>query len=65
LGKHKDKIDNDVRNANAIGINGTPSFVIGRTVSGASTIYVEAFFAGVRPFAEFKAELDKLLDGTR
>jgi len=42
-------------------VSSTPSFVIGRTEPEGSTLKALAVVRGAKPFAEFKAELDKLL----
>lgn len=60
-GKFATKIRKDMSDASAVGITGTPGFLIGKTVQGSPTIKVDAFINGARPFAGFKTELDKLL----
>lgn len=42
-------------------MSSTPSFLIGRTEPEGSTPKALAVVRGAKPFAEFKAELDKLL----
>ena len=42
-------------------VSSTPSFVIGRTEAEGATLKVLAVVRGAKPFAELKAELDKLL----
>lgn len=60
-GKYATKIRKDMTDAGAVGITGTPGFLVGKTVPGSPTIKVEAFLSGAKPFAAFKAEIDKLL----
>lgn len=48
--KYKQKIQDDVKDANSLGINSTPTFFIG-----------DKKFAGVLPYEDFKKELDALL----
>lgn len=60
-GRFTAKIRKDMGDASAIGITGTPAFVVGKTVAGSPTVKVEVFISGARPFAGFKAEIDKLL----
>jgi protein-disulfide isomerase len=59
-GKFDAKIRKDMNDAVAVGITGTPGFVIGKT-NGTSAIRVDAFIPGARAFAGFKSELDRLL----
>lgn len=52
--KHKAEILNDVRDAQALQITGTPAFVIGKTTGFGVEGYVTA---GALPFAQFDAKL--------
>jgi|TARA_B100000315_G_scaffold258326_1_gene310043 protein-disulfide isomerase len=60
-GKYTTEVQADMAAASAIGLTGTPSFVVGRasgdTVEG--TIIV-----GAQPFATFEAQIQALLNGT-
>ena len=60
-GKFTTKIRKDMSDAMALGITGTPGFVVGKTVAGSPVIKVEAFLSGAKPMAAFKFEIDKLL----
>ena len=60
-GKYATKIRKDMSDASAVGITGTPGFLIGKTVPGGQTIKVDAFLSGAKPFVAFKAEIDRLL----
>lgn len=60
-GKFTSKIRKDIADAEALGITGTPAFVVGKTAPGSPTIKVETFLYGAKPYAAFKAEIDKLL----
>lgn len=48
--KYDSRVQNDLKDANQLGINSTPTFYIG-----------EKKFAGVLPYEDFKKELDALL----
>ena len=60
-GKHTMTIRKDLNDGAALGINGTPAFVLGRTIAGSQTIKVDAFIYGAQTYASFKFEIDKLL----
>lgn len=60
-GKFATRIRKDMSDASAVGITGTPGFLLGRTVAGSPTLKVESFISGARAFAGFKIEIDKLL----
>jgi protein-disulfide isomerase len=55
---HMPEIEQDVQAAERLGINATPSFVLGRTAGGAVEGIV---LAGVRPLAQFRAEINRVL----
>jgi len=57
--KYKDEIQKDVAEANALGITGTPTFVIGRT---APDKIEGPRFVGAMPYAFFEARLKEALD---
>jgi len=60
------KFDQEIRRtsgeAQKAGVTGTPAFMIGRTEPTGSKVKILAVLKGAKPFAEFKAELDRLLD---
>ena len=60
-GRFATKVRQDVSDGSALGISGTPAFLIGRTVPGNATLKVDAYLYGAKPFASFKYEIDKLL----
>ena len=60
-GKHSAAIRKDIAAASSVGITSTPNFVLGRTEPGSSKIRVVASLQGAKPFAAFKAEIDRLL----
>ena len=61
-GKFDKEIRRDMAEAPKAGVTGTPAFMIGRTEPGSSKVKVLAVLKGAKPFAEFKAEIDRLLD---
>jgi len=58
LGKYKDTIQNDLKVAQSIGVNGTPSFVIGKTT--AQGVDGE-LLVGALPFGSFDEKLKSLV----
>jgi protein-disulfide isomerase len=54
-------IRRDIAEAQKLGITGTPAFLIGRTDPKSSKLTVAAAVRGARPFADFEAEIDKVL----
>jgi protein-disulfide isomerase len=60
-GRFTTKVRKDISDGSALGISGTPAFLIGRTVPGNTTLKVDAYLYGAKPFASFKHEIDKLL----
>jgi len=60
--KHKGEIAKDMSDAEAAGVNGTPTFVIGRTV-GQEVDGVR--MVGAQPYATFDAKLKALLGGAQ
>jgi protein-disulfide isomerase len=61
-GKFDQDIRRDMAQAQRVGVSGTPAFMIGRTEPGSSKVKVISVLKGAKPFAEFKAELDRLLE---
>lgn len=60
--KHSAQLAKDMADANGIGITGTPTFVVGRTIAtGLDGILV----VGAQPFAVFDAKLKELLTAAR
>jgi hypothetical protein len=60
-GKFDSEIRRDMGEARKAGVTGTPAFMIGRTEAG-SKVKVLAVLRGAKTFADFKAELDRLLE---
>ena len=63
-GKFAAEIRRDMGEASKVGQTGTPGFMLGRTDPNSSKIKILAAVRGARPFADFKAEIDRLLDET-
>src|SRR5262245_39157847 len=61
-GKFDQEIRRDIDEARKVGVTGTPGFMIGRTEPGSSKVKVLAVLKGAKAFADFKAELDRLLE---
>jgi len=61
-GKFDQQIRQDMAQAQRVGVTGTPAFMIGRTEPGSTKVRVISVLKGAKPFAEFKAELDRLLE---
>jgi protein-disulfide isomerase len=60
-GRYQADIDRDVTEALSVGVNGTPSFVLGATTPGAA---IEGQrIVGALPFPVFEAKIKALLDG--
>jgi len=63
-GKFDAEIRRDIAEAQRVGVTGTPGFMIGRTEPGSSKVKILSVLKGAKSFAEFKAELDRLLEET-
>lgn len=61
-GKFDEEIRRDMAEARKVGVTGTPAFMIGRTEPNSSKVKVLAVLKGAKAFADFKAELDRLLE---
>lgn len=59
-GKYADEIQNDAADANAIGISGTPGFVVG-TLNADGTVD-GVYISGALPFETFQTVIDGLLE---
>ena len=57
--KYKTEVNKDIADANAIGITGTPGFIIGRTPT--KDILKGIRVKGAQPYPSFAAKIDKLL----
>ena len=60
-GQKKAGVRADIADAVKAGVRGTPTFLIGYTEPGKSTITGVSRIRGARPFASFKAAIDRLL----
>jgi len=60
-GKYAKTVDKDIADGSKMGVRGTPSFFFGKT-QGASKIHATAMLRGAQGFAQFKAEIEKLLN---
>ena len=60
-GKFDAEIRRQMGEARKAGLTGTPAFLIGRSEPNGNTVKVLAVLKGARPFADFKAEIDRLL----
>ena len=61
-GKFDPEIRRQMGEARKAGVTGTPAFMFGRTEPNSSKVKVLAVLKGAKGFAEFKAELDRLLE---
>ncbi len=52
------EIEQDIRDAESLGILGTPAFLIGRVAAGT---FEGVKIAGAQPFAEFERAIDQVL----
>jgi len=62
--KHAEGIRRDIASASKLGVTGTPGFLLGLTDPKTRKVRIAAAIRGSRPFADFKAEIDKLLGET-
>ena len=60
-GKYDDEINRDVDEAQRLGIDGTPAFLIGVTTPNSQTVSVRKVIMGAEPYDSFKQTLDELL----
>jgi hypothetical protein len=61
-GKFDQEIRRDMGEARKAGVTGTPAFLIGRTEPNSTKVKVVAVLRGAKTFADFKADLDRLLE---
>lgn len=60
-GKYDDEINNDIDDAQRLGLNGTPAFLIGIMSPDNQHISVRKVIMGAEPYESFKQTLDELL----
>jgi protein-disulfide isomerase len=58
-GKYDDEINNDIDDAQRVGINGTPAFLIGVIAPNSSKITVRKIMMGAEAYDSFKKALDE------
>ena len=63
-GRYAADIKKDITEANNVGITGTPTFLIGVIQPGDATVKVSKKLVGAKPYAEFKAAIDSVLNTT-
>lgn len=56
--RHKKHIDNDMKEAQIVGIRGTPAFILGKTTDN---LVSGEFISGARDFNFYKSRIEKLL----
>lgn len=60
-GKYDDEINNDIDDAQRLGLNGTPAFLLGVISPDGQRLSVRKVLMGAEPFGSFKETLDELL----
>lgn len=60
-GKYDDEINADIDDAQKLGINGTPAFLIGVVAPGSTKVNVRQILMGAETYDDFKKALDELL----
>lgn len=60
-GQEADAIRKDMAQAEAAGVEGTPSFFLAVTDAATGKLKPVRFISGARPFASFKTEIDAVL----
>jgi protein-disulfide isomerase len=60
-GRHAAKARRDLADGKALGVTGTPAFVLGRTIPGSTTVRVEIYTSGAKAYLAFKQDLNRLL----
>jgi len=58
-GKYDDEINQDIDDAQKVGINGTPAFLIGVIAPNSSKVTVSKIMMGAEPYDSFKKALDE------
>jgi hypothetical protein len=61
-GEFDKEIRRQMGEARRVGVTGTPAFMIGQTEPNSSKVKVLAVLKGAKPFADFKTEIDRLLE---
>src|SRR5262245_54375820 len=61
-GKFDTEIRRQMGEARKAGVTGTPAFMIGRTEPNGTQVKIVAVLKGAKAFADFKTELDRLLE---
>ncbi len=61
--KHAAKVRNDFTSAEGLGIEGTPTFVIGRAGTADSKMKAAKVLVGAQTFEAFKEAIDAVISG--
>jgi protein-disulfide isomerase len=59
--KYADQLHQSIVQAQSVGIDGTPAFLIGLTIPGKEQMRVVQVMFGAQPYSSFKAVIDRLL----
>ena len=59
--KYTDEINQSASEAHKMGINGTPTFFIGKIDEDGQMIHVGKVIIGARPYEDFKSAIDEVL----
>lgn len=57
--KYKDEVNKDIADGSKVGVNGTPSFFVGK--SGADGVIDGTIIVGAQPYSAFKVIIDEML----
>jgi protein-disulfide isomerase len=60
-GRHSQKVSQELTEASAVGVTGTPTFFLGRTDPTGSKVKVRRIVVGHQPYDNFKQAIDALL----
>jgi len=63
-GKHAQKIKKDIEDGQKVGINGTPSFILGFTEANGARVKAVKMIVGAQPYTDFKEAIDSLLEAS-
>lgn len=62
--KYAAAIRKDLEEGNRVGVNGTPTFLLGRTEPSATAMKVSQIMSGAQPYERFKEAIDGLLQAS-
>jgi protein-disulfide isomerase len=63
-GKHAQEIKKDIEDGQKVGIDGTPSFLLGFTEANGARVKAVKMIVGAQPFTDFKEAIDSLLEAS-